>query len=84
MAKSTRSFRKLSVAGRRASKLWVVDVWVEKNVGARNTLDLNSAGQQELRDRTIEVRADATDYAQRGFWACKSVHSKRSMLIVRC
>ena len=32
-------------------------------VGARKTLDLNSAGQQELRDRMVEVRAGATSYA---------------------
>ena len=32
-------------------------------VEARKTLDLNSAGPQELRDRMVEVRADATGHA---------------------
>ena len=32
-------------------------------VRARKTLDLNSAGQLELHDRMVEVRAGATSYA---------------------
>ena len=51
-------------------------------VGALETLDLNSAGQQELCDRTVEVRAGATGYALRRFWPCNSVHSKRSNQII--
>ena len=47
-------------------------------VGARTTLDLNSAWQQKLRDRTVDVRAGATGHAERGWWPCKSVDSKHS------
>ena len=39
---------------------------------------LNSAIEQELRDRRVEDMANATSYAQHGLLLCESLHSKSS------